>query len=194
VAETPQPVADLPAARPEATPGAGSPAPATPPPQAVPERPPRPAPAPVFGSRGLYDRSNPDFGLLQPAREALSGFPVDSLGRVNWVRALADGLITPRRAVQPGGTMRSLDTAIVMRNTRAMPYVRFPHLQHTQWLDCSNCHPKPFKPQVGANNLAMDEILSGRACGLCHSSVAFSVMTCERCHSIPHAGSPEKWW
>ena len=81
-----------------------------------------------------------------------------------------------------------------MKETLSMPYVRFPHLEHTQWLDCKNCHPYPFKATEGANTITMDLIMRGEACGMCHERVAFTIMACERCHSITHPGSPNKWW
>jgi hypothetical protein len=46
----------------------------------------------------------------------------------------------------------------------------------------------------GANNPSMDGILAGEFCGRCHDKVAFALWVCERCHSVPHEGSPAKWW
>ncbi|MCB1742637.1 MAG: hypothetical protein KDK91_19840, partial [Gammaproteobacteria bacterium] len=63
-----------------------------------------------------------------------------------------------------------------------------------EWLACSNCHPRPFKEIAGGNPTSMDEIFKGRSCGMCHDKVAFSTFVCERCHSIPHPGSPARWW
>jgi c(7)-type cytochrome triheme protein len=45
-----------------------------------------------------------------------------------------------------------------------------------------------------ANAITMDAIFLGKYCGVCHDKVAFSNFVCERCHSIPHEGSPAKWW
>lgn len=142
----------------------------------------------------LYDRAGPAFGLLQSARQAMLRFPADSLGNVDWVQALELGLITPRATLSGSGQMTTRDDSIIMRNTRDMPWVRFPHRQHTEWLACSNCHPRPFEEKAGANEINMDDIMRGRQCGLCHDRVAFSIFACERCHSITHPGSPEMWW
>jgi c(7)-type cytochrome triheme protein len=81
-----------------------------------------------------------------------------------------------------------------MRNTRDMPWVAFPHRQHTEWLACSNCHPRPFKEKSGVNEITMDNIMRGEQCGMCHDRVAFSIFACERCHSVTHPGSPKPWW
>ena len=66
-----------------------------------------------------------------------------------------------------------------------MPDVVYPHKQHTQWLDCANCHPAIFIPQKGANQISMASILLGEKCGVCHGKVAFPVSDCRRCHSQP---------
>ena len=72
----------------------------------------------------------------------------------------------------------------------SMPAVKFPHRQHTLWLDCSNCHNGLFKDKIGANKFSMVAILNGEQCGLCHGAVAFPLTECTRCHSVPR-GSPQ---
>ena len=52
----------------------------------------------------------------------------------------------------------------------------------------------PFVADENANPIKKEEIFKGRYCGVCHDKVAFSSFVCERCHSIPHPGSPAKWW
>jgi c(7)-type cytochrome triheme protein len=64
-----------------------------------------------------------------------------------------------------------------------MPDVVYPHKQHTEWLDCSNCHPAIFIPKKGANDISMAAILLGQKCGVCHGKVAFPVAECRKCHS-----------
>ena len=64
-----------------------------------------------------------------------------------------------------------------------MPDVVYPHKQHTEWLDCSNCHPDVFIPKKGADQISMAAILLGQKCGVCHGKVAFPVTECKRCHS-----------
>jgi c(7)-type cytochrome triheme protein len=66
-----------------------------------------------------------------------------------------------------------------------MPDVVYPHEQHTQWLDCANCHDEIFIPEKGANQMSMAGILLGQKCGVCHGRVAFPVTDCRRCHSKP---------
>ncbi|HUS55503.1 MAG TPA: c(7)-type cytochrome triheme domain-containing protein [Thermohalobaculum sp.] len=76
-----------------------------------------------------------------------------------------------------------LDLDIVFTETAGQPYVVFPHRQHTEWLDCANCHPAIFKAKRGANDFGMLDVLNGEYCGRCHGAVAFPLTECKRCHS-----------
>ena len=138
------------------------------------------------GQNKFYDRNNPDYKTLQKANHALAGFPADYEGQINWVLALERGLIKPRTTVRSRKPMEILDTDIIMKNTREMAYVRFPHEAHTEWLACKNCHEKIFIEKKGANDINMTKIFQGEYCGVCHDKVAFSSFVCERCHSIPN--------
>ncbi|MDH5300811.1 MAG: hypothetical protein OEW58_05545 [Gammaproteobacteria bacterium] len=143
---------------------------------------------------GIHDPEGQEISSLQEPAAAMQDFPVDRRGMVNWAKAIDEGLIAPRATRTGDGEMQVMDMDILLKNTAEMPWVRFPHLAHTRWLDCSNCHPAIFVPQKGANKINMDAILSGEYCGRCHDKVAFALWTCERCHSVPHSGSPPAWW
>ena len=104
---------------------------------------------------GIHDPDSPGTHLLQTPREAFETLPDSKSG--NYVREVKG----------------------------SMPDVVYPHKQHTQWLDCSNCHPAIFIPQKGANQISMASILLGEKCGVCHGKVAFPVSECRRCHSRP---------
>jgi c(7)-type cytochrome triheme protein len=138
----------------------------------------------------IYDESNPDFSRLQRIDDATRHMKRDVVGFPDWMAALRSGVISPRAGLSSADTMNVLDLDVTMRNTREMPYVRFPHQSHTVWLDCSNCHPVPFVPKAGANPVSMSEIFRGRYCGMCHDRVAFiTFFSCERCHSVPQGAS-----
>ncbi|HEY5789945.1 MAG TPA: DUF1566 domain-containing protein [Gammaproteobacteria bacterium] len=144
---------------------------------------------------GIHDPEVESLQVLQRPEEALASFPRSSSGRVDWGTALQIGMLEPRTSLHgDGGPMTELDFTIVLAETREMPYVRFPHKTHTQWLDCSNCHPAIFVPKVGANDINMGKILQGQYCGQCHGRVAFSVYECERCHNVMHKDAPARWW
>jgi c(7)-type cytochrome triheme protein len=135
---------------------------------------------------GVHDPANPGLKMLQQPNEALSGLPRDVVGnKVFWVKALEQGLIAPRTNILPDTEIRVLDLDVIMRRTAEMPMVRFPHRQHTEWLDCSNCHEHLFKSKAGATTAVnMFQILQGEYCGLCHGAVSFPLTECKRCHSV----------
>lgn len=141
----------------------------------------------------IHDPRSPAIGVLQEPAEALAPLPRDTAGNlVRWVAALDQGLINPRANLLPGTPVRLRDDDIIVARNGSMPAVKFPHRQHTLWLDCSNCHDQLFKPQAGANKFSMTAILNGEQCGLCHGAVAFPLTECNRCHSVPNASLRRK--
>jgi len=134
---------------------------------------------------GIHDPDNEGTFLLQPPKEGMAGFASGISGnRVDWVKTLDDGLISPRYdRVDPNKRPFVMDLNIVREVKGSMPDVVYPHKQHTEWLDCSNCHPDIFIPKKGANQISMAAILLGQKCGVCHGKVAFPVTECKRCHS-----------
>jgi c(7)-type cytochrome triheme protein len=138
----------------------------------------------------IHDESNPDYHRLQRIDEATRDIKRDAVGFPDWMAALRSGAISPLAGMSPRERMNVLDLNVVMKNTKEMPHVLFPHLSHTLWLDCSNCHPSPFLPKVGANQVSMSEIFRGKYCGMCHDRVAFiTFFSCDRCHSVPQKSS-----
>ncbi len=135
---------------------------------------------------GVHDPASPALELLQEPREALSRLAPDTAGnQVRWVEALDRGQINPRTNLLPGTKVEVLDLDVMLNLRGGTPIVRFPHRQHTLWLDCSNCHEHLFKSKAGANKLSMMQILQGEQCGVCHGAVSFPLTECTRCHSVP---------
>lgn len=135
---------------------------------------------------GIHDPSNSATGVLQEPVESMRGFPRDSAGIIDWVKVLDQGLVDPRQSLQGDQAMFPVDFDIIFKNTGSMPYVRFPHKPHTEWLTCANCHPAIFLPQRGGNPITMAQIIEGKYCGVCHGKVAFPpTVNCGRCHSVP---------
>ena len=167
----------------------------------------------LLAEDGIHDPSGSGIKLLQEPGEALATLPPNKArisagtfratgsnvnqdgNKVDWVESLANSTLSPRRARFPYGTGVEreelvMDMDMFLDLYGSMPIVRFPHLAHTRWLACSNCHPAVFVPQSGANPIQMEKILTGEQCGICHRAVAFPPTDCTRCHSIDHA-SPE---
>ncbi len=138
-------------------------------------------------SDGIHDPTADGTMMLQPPREAFAGLPKSRSGNyINWSKAIEDQLVAPRYDMNnPDANPIVLDLNIVREVKGSMPDVVYPHKQHTQWLDCANCHPAIFIPMKGANNISMASILMGEKCGVCHGTVAFPVSECRRCHSKP---------
>ena len=156
---------------------------------------------PLLASDGYHDPSNPLLKRKQEPREGMAGLPENDYGNhVNWVTARQTGAINPRRSKTSAPDeveveVPVMDLDIYLDINGSMPIVRFPHLAHTIWLHCENCHELPapkekiFIPQAGANNIRMEAILSGEQCGICHSAVAFPLSNCFRCHSVSRSSA-----
>ncbi|KPJ92228.1 MAG: cytochrome c, class I [Gammaproteobacteria bacterium SG8_11] len=143
---------------------------------------------------GIHDPANDNTHVLQPPMIAYEGLPTTEFGNyVDWVKALNDGLLNPRYdRFDPTVEPLVMDLDIVREVKASVPDVVFPHKPHTQWLHCSNCHPKIFIPQRNANVINMSAILLGQKCGVCHGKVSFPITTksCKMCHSKP---KPDDW-
>ncbi|VAX10645.1 hypothetical protein MNBD_GAMMA26-2392 [hydrothermal vent metagenome] len=130
-------------------------------------------------------------GRIYSDAPALELLPKDSLGMVNWNRAVTDGLIRPKGTLteEPEKQYEGfLDNIIVFQaKVYLMADVAFPHGMHSYWVGCDSCHPEPFKKEAGANKMNMTEIFAGKWCGKCHGKVAFpatGISNCKRCHAI----------
>lgn len=134
---------------------------------------------------GIHDPRSPGTKQLQQPRDALSKLTSDTTGnQVRWIQALEKGEIQPREKLFDKTEVRKLDRDIILNINGGMPAVRFPHRQHTEWLDCSNCHEGIFASETGKTKISMYLILQGEQCGVCHGAVAFPLTECMRCHSI----------
>ena len=144
---------------------------------------------------GLHDPKSPALKDKQEPGDALKPLaakaPDPTIGnQVRWVKALENGLINPRTNILPGTEIRVLDQDIYLDVGGSQAVVRFPHKQHTLWLDCANCHDAIFKSVAGQSDISMKSILEGEQCGICHGAVAFPLTECGRCHSVPQADFP----
>jgi len=134
---------------------------------------------------GIHEPDGEGAYVLQTPREAFAGLDKSTSGnRIDWVKSLNNGKIAPRYdRIDETKKPFVMDLNIVREVKGSMPNVVYPHKEHTQWLDCSNCHPDIFIPKKGANQISMASILMGEKCGVCHGKVAFPVSDCRKCHS-----------
>lgn len=142
---------------------------------------------------GIHDPANPELKKLQSPGDALSKLPPSPSGdRVRWAEALKKGLIQPRAGVDPkSGTEATLHESEILLNLNgSMQPVRFGHREHTQLLDCANCHETLFKMEEGASRISKLRIQDGEQCGVCHATVAFPLTDCKGCHNAPWNAKP----
>ncbi len=133
----------------------------------------------------IHDPDNDGTHTLQAPLQAFANLPKGLGGnQVDWVKGLREKKFSPRAdRSDDKAEMAVLDLNIVREVKGSMPDVVYPHKQHTEILDCANCHPAIFIPHKGANQISMASILLGQKCGVCHGKVAFPVSECRRCHS-----------
>ena len=138
---------------------------------------------------GLHDPKSPAAQALQQPREALKPLAPDGAGnQVRWVEALRQGQINPRPRLQGTQPLEVRDTEIYLNLRGGTPIVKFPHLAHTQWLACANCHEGLFRKEVGTSQIDMRRILQGEQCGVCHGAVSFPLTECNKCHNTSRIG------
>ena len=136
-------------------------------------------------SYGLKVASDFDFSQFsQPLPKERFGNGLD------WEKAEQLGLIKPV-SVLPGvsGPRNSLvvqkDFALNPK-VEGMPNIIFSHKKHTVWNGCELCHPDIFMGvKRGTVKYSMVDISQGKSCGACHTTVAFPLTDCQRCHSKP---------
>ena len=105
--------------------------------------------------------------------------------RVDWSKAIKENRIIPLYSIflkeekpLPFEKILELDAT-----WSYVPPAFFSHKDHTQWLDCANCHPYIFNiRKKTTENFAMQYILEKKFCGVCHLKVAFPLDDCHGCH------------
>lgn len=109
---------------------------------------------------------------------------------IDWEKAEAEGQIKPIDfiegvSIKKPSLQKQEDFAIESK-VEGMPEIIFSHKKHTVWNGCEVCHPEIFiGVKKGTTKYSMVEIFQGSYCGVCHSTVAFPLMDCQRCHIKP---------
>ena len=109
---------------------------------------------------------------------------------LDWEKAEESGLIKPSDFLEGTSIQRQSLTAqkdfALNPKTAGMPDIIFSHKKHTVWNGCELCHPEIFVGvKKGTTRYSMVEVFDGKYCGVCHSTVAFPLLDCQRCHSKP---------
>jgi c(7)-type cytochrome triheme protein len=121
-------------------------------------------------------------------------FPKERLGNgIDWEKAEIGGQIKLADFLEGASLMRkslsSQKDFALGPKLEGMPEIIFSHKKHTVWNGCELCHPEIFVGvKKGATKYSMVDIFEGRYCGVCHSTVAFPLIDCQRCHIKPVQG------
>jgi len=117
--------------------------------------------------------------------------PKEKMGNgIDWEKAEEMGLIKPIDFLDGHSKkkkIRKIEEAFPLKSkNKSLPDILFSHKKHTVWNGCDVCHPEIFVGiKKGSTKYTMLEIFDARYCGVCHSSVAFPLMDCQRCHTKP---------
>lgn len=109
---------------------------------------------------------------------------------IDWEKAEEQGLIKPVDIIESVSikrvTMANKKDFSLASKTEGMPEIIFSHKKHTVWNGCELCHPDLFLGvKKGSTKYSMVEIFDNKYCGACHTSVAFPLTDCQRCHTKP---------
>ncbi|MBI5741474.1 MAG: hypothetical protein HZA16_12270 [Nitrospirae bacterium] len=116
-------------------------------------------------------------------------FPKGRFGNgIDWEKTEAEGLVKPVDFLEGVSIKRQAITAqkdfALSPKLEGMPDIIFSHKKHTVWNGCELCHPEIFVGvKKGSTKYSMIEIFDGKYCGVCHTSVAFPLTDCQRCHT-----------
>ena len=119
------------------------------------------------------------------------GLPRGRFGNgIDWEKAEEDHLISPvdhLDGISIGRTSLTAQRDFDLKpKLEGMPDIIFSHKKHTVWNGCELCHPEIFVGvRRGTTKYSMVQIFEGKYCGVCHSTVAFPTLDCQRCHAKP---------
>lgn len=107
---------------------------------------------------------------------------------IDWELAEEKGLIKPLDFLEGISVKRSAMASqkdfALSGNVEGMPEIIFSHKKHAVWNGCELCHPELFLGvKKGNTKYSMVDIFGSKYCGTCHTSVAFPLTDCQRCHT-----------
>lgn len=110
--------------------------------------------------------------------------PLDRFGLIDWLKMKRNRVFLPIVSLQKDFKEETRDNRILfISQSNFVNNVLFDHKVHSDWIDCSTCHPIIFIDKLGGNHMRMRDMSKGRYCGHCHGKVSFKFADCKRCHN-----------
>ncbi len=110
--------------------------------------------------------------------------PLDRFGLIDWLKMKRDNVFSPITSLDNSFKEQTKNNKILfISKSDFVKDVLFDHKVHSDWIDCSSCHPALFKDKLGGNDMKMKDMSKGQFCGHCHGKVSFRFAECKRCHS-----------
>ncbi|UCG77522.1 MAG: hypothetical protein JSV21_08025 [Nitrospirota bacterium] len=116
-------------------------------------------------------------------------FPKAQFGNnIDWEKAASQGLVKLVDYVE-GISLERPERRMVADFTikpkgHDVNEIIFSHKKHARWNGCEVCHPEIFAGgKKGKMKYTMDDIRKKQFCGVCHTTIAFPLEACDRCHS-----------
>ena len=108
--------------------------------------------------------------------------PVDKFGFIDWLQLKEKGVFSPIHSLRKDFKHEVRDNKILFESKSKLEDVLFDHNVHSNWINCSSCHPEVFREALN-NDVKMVRMSKGKFCGYCHGKVSFTFADCKRCHS-----------
>ncbi len=108
--------------------------------------------------------------------------PVDRFGFIDWLSLKEQGVFKPIHSLKDNFKHEVRDNKILFKSKSKLKDVLFDHKIHSNWINCSSCHPEVFRDTL-TNNVKMVKMSKGKFCGYCHGKVSFTFSDCKRCHT-----------
>ena len=108
--------------------------------------------------------------------------PVDRFGFIDWLELKRAGIFKPIHSLNEQYKHEVRKNQIYFKSKSKVKDVLFDHEVHSNWVQCSSCHPEVFTESL-VNNVKMVSMSKGKFCGHCHGKVSFTFADCLRCHS-----------
>lgn len=118
--------------------------------------------------------------------------PLDRFQFIDWLELKKRNVFTPVVSLDSHYQEKTRDNKILFKSkSDFVNDVLFDHKIHSDWIQCSSCHPVTFRDKLGGNNIKMMDMHKGRYCGYCHGKVSFTFADCKRCHKESNNHPPD---